>query len=392
MLQNPVSVVEWIAGMARGWLRWDVQAPHLQDVGVAMDVAFPSVWMVATDGTLWTLPSPTGGNAHQVASPGPLARVAVSPDGSVWCVEKNGALWIHRPASGSWTKATPHRQSDGAAFQLSALDIAVGNDRRAWVVQDKGGGIGWIWSTVDGATFAFGDAFGFKRVSGGVSNDVWVVDMLNRIVTFPHTSGQFGFGVDTNGRNMVDVSAGFEGDVWMVGVDGSAWKTSDRGTTFLKLGDGFVAISAGRFDSPWGVKADGTLWLWNDLPVIPSPVAPAPSPPGLPPSPPPPSQPRPVIEVTTSGAGESTVFTVSGKTGFLGGAQVTIRGARIGADGASDFFWSTFAANDGTFAIQLSIPCVPGITITFTANDGRPDPSDFTNRFWSLPVNGVCPG
>ncbi|WP_157606479.1 hypothetical protein [Saccharomonospora cyanea] len=43
---------------------------------------------------------------------------------------------------------------------------------------------------------------------------------------------------------------------------------------------------------------------------------------------------------------------------------MTVRGARIGADGTFGFFWSTFAAADGTVTMRLPVPRVPGITIT----------------------------
>ncbi|TYB41815.1 hypothetical protein [Actinomadura chibensis] len=226
--------------------------------------------MVDADGTLWTHDPQSGQPSEQVDSPGRLTRVAVG-GGAVWCVEDDGALWSYRPSAGSWTKATPHRESDGGAFELSAIDVA-GDFFRAWVVEDKGSGAGWFWSTADGVTFTFGDAFGFKRISVGQSpgaalGDVWLVDLLDRVVGFEYTAGDVQTGFDTNARQMADVAAAFNGDVWLVGIDGSAWKTSDRGNTFLKTGDGFVAITADW--TPWALKADGTLWGWFEEPPDP---------------------------------------------------------------------------------------------------------------------------
>lgn len=84
------------------------------------------------------------------------------------------------------------------------------------------------------------------------------------------------------------------------------------------------------------------------------------------------------------------MFRVTGSR-FLANVQVTIRGARIGEDGIFDFYWTTLASDQGSIDAQLAIPCVSGLQISFSANDGRPDANDLTNRFWSNTVSAFCP-
>ena len=93
---------------------------------------------------------------------------------------------------------------------------------------------------------------------------------------------------------------------------------------------------------------------------------------------------------THSGSGESTVFHLTG-SGFIAGAEVTIRGARVGADGVFNVYWTTQALPQGAIAIDLPVPCLSGISISFSANDGRRDPHDLTDRFWSNTVTPSCP-
>jgi hypothetical protein len=76
---------------------------------------------------------------------------------------------------------------------------------------------------------------------------------------------------------------------------------------------------------------------------------------------------------------------------FLANAQVTIRGARIGEGEIFNYYWTTSASARGSIAADLAIPCLSGIQISFSANDGRPDRNDLTNRFWSNTVPAFCP-
>ncbi|MEU2058637.1 hypothetical protein [Streptomyces bungoensis] len=106
--------------------------------------------------------------------------------------------------------------------------------------------------------------------------------------------------------------------------------------------------------------------------------------------PPPPPQARPNLAVTTTGSGESTVFHLKG-SGFVRNAQVTIKGARIGPDGIFNYYWTGKARDDGSIAFGIPVPCVSGIQISFSVNDGRQDQSDHTNRLWSNTSTAACP-
>ena len=50
------------------------------------------------------------------------------------------------------------------------------------------------------------------------------------------------------------------------------------------------------------------------------------------------------------------------------------------------------APTGGEVRLAIDLPCVPGLVISFAANDGRRDPSDLTNRLWSNTVQSTCPG
>jgi hypothetical protein len=59
-------------------------------------------------------------------------------------------------------------------------------------------------------------------------------------------------------------------------------------------------------------------------------------------------------------------------------------------DGFLDY-WTTNASSTGTINQSLTIPCVPGVQISFSATDGRPNPNDWTGKLWSNTVTCSCP-
>jgi hypothetical protein len=109
------------------------------------------------------------------------------------------------------------------------------------------------------------------------------------------------------------------------------------------------------------------------------------------PSPGPPAPPtRPAISIGTEGAGETAVFVIRG-SGFLAGAAVSIRAARIGDGQVHNVFFQTAATAEGKIDARLHIPCITGLQLSFSANDGRPDASDLTGTLWSNTAHANCP-
>ncbi len=91
----------------------------------------------------------------------------------------------------------------------------------------------------------------------------------------------------------------------------------------------------------------------------------------------------PNIRVSTAG---STV-TVTG-SGFTSGSTVHIR---VADDQANEGFFDQSAEGDGTLNAQLTIPCIVGLPLHFSANDGRPNPEDVTGTLWSNTFTLPCP-
>jgi hypothetical protein len=114
------------------------------------------------------------------------------------------------------------------------------------------------------------------------------------------------------------------------------------------------------------------------------------APPDLPPPLVTPTPTRPAITVTTEGSGESAVFVVRGSA-FVASAAVAIRAARIGDGQVFNVFFSTTATPSGQIELRISIPCLSGLPLSFSANDGRPDSADLTGTLWSNTVTVPCP-
>ncbi|WP_371476829.1 WD40/YVTN/BNR-like repeat-containing protein [Kitasatospora sp. NBC_00315] len=357
--------------------------PQFLDLAIREDASFPEVWSAAKDGTLWR----HGGGpfppqvAGQEPSPGGVTGLAVALDDGLWVVTAQRVLWRRGP-EGMWSNIPVPNGIE------PLVDVTV-HKAAVWIVRDDGA----IWRTADGRTFQeMSSLIPFKRLAGRNTGDLWGISFHPSANLFRQTSdGVWRPAEGGQDKSWADISVSVEGKVWLVATDGTVWTTTD-GTGFLKVsGDGFSRISAARFDLPWAVKTDGTLWAWLPKPPTPQPPAPpTPPPPVTQPAQPPPSAVRPRVDVSTSGSGESTVFHLTG-SGFIAGAEVTIRGTRVGADGVFNVYWTTRALPQGSIAIDLPVPCLSGISISFSANDGRRDPHDLTDRFWSNTVTSSCP-
>jgi hypothetical protein len=96
---------------------------------------------------------------------------------------------------------------------------------------------------------------------------------------------------------------------------------------------------------------------------------------------------HPTIGVTSSGTGQSSVFTVTG-SGFLPSSNVRIR---VVDDQLTERDFNQSSDAQGKLNARFSLPCISGLTLHFSATDGRPDASDLTGVLFSNTVNSSCP-
>lgn len=371
--------------MAKNWYPLSPGLPHLQDVGATPDDEAPldgrlePPWFVGTDGSFWKYDL-SASKAEQVPSPGELSRIAVSPDGSKWCADRFGVLW--RFDNSSWVKVDVPGEK--------VIDVAVSADRTVWIVMANGryysisnGGAPYyhgVWIYLDAisgvqgpnAVHPFGVAWGTSPMYGP-----------SALCCCPSTvEGWNG----TNVKNVKDLSVSKDGMVWTVKEDGTIWTTSDGAIQLRSdVVGGYRRVSAGVVNE-YAVASDGSAWIRMEAPKEP-PRTQAPPPPAQSPHP---QGSGPTITVTTTGGAASTVFKVGG-SGFLGSVQVTIRGARIDAGQIIHVYWLTNSDSAGKIQYDIPLPCVPGLGISFSANDGRPNPADLTGKLWSNTVTVACP-
>jgi hypothetical protein len=92
----------------------------------------------------------------------------------------------------------------------------------------------------------------------------------------------------------------------------------------------------------------------------------------------------PVISVSTKGDGS---FVITG-SGFVTNTTVHIR---VVDDALTTLWFDTGSDGQGKINFPVSGICkLPG-NLHFSANDGRPDPSDLTGTLWSNTVTASCP-
>lgn len=90
---------------------------------------------------------------------------------------------------------------------------------------------------------------------------------------------------------------------------------------------------------------------------------------------------KPSISVTKQNGN----FRVTG-SGFLHSTTVHVR-VVVGNDITQGSVNQTPSSSTGTIDITLIVPGNPGVVLHFSANDGRPDPSDLTGTLWSNTVD-----
>ncbi|RJL31853.1 hypothetical protein D5H75_15430 [Bailinhaonella thermotolerans] len=274
-----------------------------------------------------------------------VVDVDVAADRSVWLVMENTRYYVRRNDS----SAPQH------VPQLLSIEVITG---------------------IEQPTFLEGGAVQDAGKAWGVSDMVG-----DNGLVFCHGFWQPGANAILG---VADLSAAAS-ELWMVKTDGTVWTTAD-GHTQVRRGDLIARrISGDYVDNAYAVAPDGSAWVWSKV----ADPAPAPPPPPPPPQPQPATRP-PRLEVSTTGSGESTVFTLTG-SGFLPNAQITVRGVRPGDGQVFEWYWLTSATPSGTLDFPIPLPCVPGLVIHFSATDGRVNATDLTHRLWTNTVPAPCP-
>jgi hypothetical protein len=103
--------------------------------------------------------------------------------------------------------------------------------------------------------------------------------------------------------------------------------------------------------------------------------------------PPAPTEQKPTISVSSSGAGGGSAFAVLGSK-FSSNHDVRIR---VVDDRLAERDFHQSADSSGALNAKFGVPCISGLTLHFSATDGRPNQSDLTGVLWSNTFNIACP-
>jgi hypothetical protein len=98
---------------------------------------------------------------------------------------------------------------------------------------------------------------------------------------------------------------------------------------------------------------------------------------------------RPQIGVTQEGAGQNSIFVVSG-SGFLPNKNVTIHATAVTVGGIQQITNNQSSTATGQIAVRWGLAVVHGTVASFSANDGRPDAGDLTGVLWSNTFTLTC--
>ncbi|MBE9139177.1 hypothetical protein IQ254_18580 [Nodosilinea sp. LEGE 07088] len=130
-----------------------------------------------------------------------------------------------------------------------------------------------------------------------------------------------------------------------------------------------------------GIGSTGYAEVSKSVAVV---AQPQPAPPQPTPTPtpiPPPA--KPSISVNYDGPAAEASFTVTG-SGFVPNHAVHIR--VVNNFTLQNGFFDTSSNASGAIDHEINIPSIPGIKLSFSANDERSDPSDLTGTLWSNTV------
>jgi hypothetical protein len=208
------------------------------------------------------------GSSHRLAvNPQDIVSIEMAPGVGVAPVVggsgQTGAPWVVNSA-GSILRG------DGRSWQQLpglATDIAVGADGSAWVIGTNAlpGGFG-VWRLA-GGNWVQVDGAGVRITVDG-RGEPWMVNSEGRIFNRRGNAWR-----ELPGR-AIDIGAGANGDVWVIGVDNAAggggvyrW----NGTDWTRVDGNAVRIAVGPDGTPWVVNSEGRIYrrqgsTWTELP------------------------------------------------------------------------------------------------------------------------------
>lgn len=229
------------------------------------------VYWVGSDGSLWRCQAlPTEGWT-QISAPETVTRVAVTPDGTVWCVTAEPAAYYSPNGNGTWTKVDLLQNKH-------PFDVDAARDGSVWLTMHGGGYWSplpngqqpWYFTAPVQCVAGFDhpvsptDSGGAWGIFGDTSKASGSIAFCNHIWEFSPPGGGEYIG------DVVDISTS-PGYLWMVKSDGSVW-TTQSGTSETRVGETFYAqrICGGYIpesDTPGGERAfavakDGTAWTY----------------------------------------------------------------------------------------------------------------------------------
>jgi len=233
-MRHPFSSLFWHIAIA-ALITCLGQAVHAQMItlrpsGKAIDVG------IGPEGTIWIIDNNdaikrwTGSGWASV--PGGALRVAVTPDGRPWAVNRGKQIYENLPGSNSWIL-----QPGGAS------DIAVSYKNEVWITSDNGT---YLWnpsldSKTQGSWVNYqGEAI---RITVDPLGNPWVVNRGGQIYRLNKAQDNW----TIMPGSAKDISVGRRGDVWIVDGNGdlAQWNGNDWVKSSIGTGAKYESISAG---------------------------------------------------------------------------------------------------------------------------------------------------
>lgn len=236
-------------------------ASGMQDVAALSRIGGGPLFACGRNGTVWRS-TDSGATFSRIAGVG-FRRLTAAPNGSLlWGAGRDGSLYSSTTA-GQWRR----RLEADVSLDSRVEDITAGADGNLWVTTGRGE----LLSIAAGRTAREEQApEPLKRVSAGPGGVLWAIStrgvLWRRDGTLPNVTWAV-----TPGSGMEDLSVSTNGQVWLVGGNGTVWTTTD-GQRFTQLpASDFLSVSAAGGDVVWFAGTNGSVWKLAVPPPAPLP-------------------------------------------------------------------------------------------------------------------------